>query len=138
MFLRAFFLHNFWLKLFSVVLATLIWLAVWASLRGESVLSHRIASAEVTRKFPRRPVLVVTGTGEHPALAIEPSDVSVLVRGPAAVLSGLKEQDIQVFLHLQGRLDSAGDFGVVVHAPIGVTEVVAFPEHVTIRPTGRP
>jgi len=130
MFLRALFLHNFLLKLFSIVLATLIWLAVWASLRG--------ASAEVTRKFPRRPVLVMTGTGEHPALAIEPPDVSVLVRGPAALLSGLKEQDIQVFLQLQGRPDPAGDFGVVVHVPPGVTEVVSFPERVTVRPTGRP
>jgi hypothetical protein len=129
MFLRALFLHNFWWKLFSVVLATLIWLAV---------SDQRVASAEVTREFPHRPVLVMTGTGEHPALAIEPPEVSVLVRGPIALIGELNDQDIQVFLNLQGRTDVAGDFGLVVRAPPGVSEAVVFPKKVTLRPLARP
>ena len=135
--LRTVFLHNFWLKFFSVIVATLIWLAVDANLRKESPLG-RFTSANINRKFLRRPVLVMTGAGEHPSLALEPGDVSVLVRGPASVLGNLKEQDVQVFLDLQGRRELAGRFRVVVHAPPGVTEVIAFPEHVTVRLTGRP
>jgi len=135
--LHTIFLHNFWLKFFSVLVATLIWLAVDASLR-KGAPPGRYASTEVNRKFPRRPVLVMTGVEEHPALALEPGDVSVLVRGPASVLGNLKEQDVQVFLDLQGHRELAGEFRVVVHAPPGVTEVFAFPGHVTVRPTGRP
>jgi hypothetical protein len=78
--------------------------------------------------------MVMTGTGEHPAVTIEPTDVSVLVRGPAELLSSLQEQDVQVFLHLPDQKNSAGDFSVVVHVPPGIKEVVAFPELVTVRP----
>ena len=135
--LRTIFLHNFWLKVFSVIVATLIWLAVDASLRKGSP-PGRYASTDVNRKFARRPVLVMTGAGEHPALMLEPSDVSVLVRGPASALGNLAEQDVQVFLDLKGQRELSGDFPVVVHAPPGVTEVHAFPGRVTVRPTGRP
>jgi hypothetical protein len=132
-FFRSLFLHNFWWKLFSVVLATLIWLAVNATLSNEAALSRRFALANVTHKFPHLPVLVMTGTGEHPAVTIEPSDVSVLVRGPAELLSSLQEQDVQVFLHLQEK-NPFGDFPVIVHVPPGIKEVVAFPDVVAVRP----
>jgi YbbR domain-containing protein len=135
--LHTIFLHNFLLKFFSVLVATLIWLAVDASLRKGSP-PGRYSTADVNHRFPRRPVLVMTGAGEHPALTLEPSDVSVLVRGPASALGNLKEQDVQVFLDLKGQRELSGDFPVVVHAPPGVTEVYAFPERVTVRPTGRP
>jgi hypothetical protein len=128
--LRAIFLHNFWLKLFSVILASLIWMAVRANLAS--------ASTDVNRKFPHRPVLVMTGAGEHPALAIEPGDVSVLVRGPKDLIGSLTEQDVQVFLQLDGRREPSGEFGIVVHVPPGIKEVVAFPERVFVRSMGRP
>ena len=134
-FFRSLFLHNFWWKLFSVVLATLIWLAVNATLSNEAVLTRRFTLANVTRKFPHRPIMVMTGTGEHPAVTIEPSDVSVLVRGPAELLSTLQEQDVQVFLPLQDHKNLPGDLPVIVHVPPGIKEVVAFPEHVTVRST---
>ena len=136
MFLRALFLHNFWLKLSSVVLATLIWLTVWASIKGESPLAQRVVSMEV--EFPRRPVLVMTGTGELQAQTIEPPDVSVLVRGPAAIVRELSEQDIQVFLNLHERPDSTGKVGLAVRVPPGVTDVVVVPKRVTVRPSDRP
>ena len=135
--LRTIFLHNFWLKVFSVLVSTLIWLTVDANLKKELPL-ERFASGEVNRKFPHRPVLVMTGAGEHPALALEPSDVSVRVRGPAATVGNLREEDVQVFLDLQGHRELSGEFRIIVHAPPGVTEVYAVPETVTVRPTGRP
>jgi len=132
-FVRSLFLHNFWWKLFSVVLATLIWLAVRANLSNEAALTRRDTLANVTRKFAHRPVMVMTGTGEHPALTIEPGDVSVLVRGSAELMSNLQEEDVQVFLHLQNLKNLTGDFPVVVHVPPGIKEVVAFPELVIVR-----
>jgi hypothetical protein len=123
-------LHNFWLKLFSIILATLIWIAVRANLAS--------ASADVNRKFPHRPVLVMSGAGEHPALTIEPGDVSVLVRGPAELIGRLKEQDVQVFLPLDDRQDLPGEFAIVVHVPPGLKEVVAFPDRVSVQRSGRP
>lgn len=135
--LRTIFLHNFWLKVFSVLVSTLIWLTVDANLKKELPLG-RFAIGEVKRKFVHRPVLVMTGAGEHPALALEPSDVSVLVRGPTSTVGNLREEDVQVFLDLQGRRELSGDFRIVVHVPPGVSEVYAFPETVSVRPTGRP
>lgn len=124
------FLHNFWWKLFSVVLATLIWFAVNSTLSNEAVLTRRSALKNVTQKFSHRPVMVMTGTGEHPAVIVEPNDVSVLVRGPAELLSTLREQDVQVFLHLNPK-ELPGDFPVSVHVPPGM-EVFAYPESVTV------
>ena len=132
-FFRSLFLHNFWWKLFSVVLATLIWLAVNATLSNEAMLTRRLNLAS-NQKFAHCPILVMTSTGEHPAVTIEPSDVSVLVRGPAELLSSLKPQDVQVFLHLPDHKNPTGEFPVVVHVPPGIKEVVAFPEQVTVRP----
>jgi hypothetical protein len=50
-FLRSIFLHNFWWKLFSVVLATLIWLAVNSTLSNEAVLTRRSALKTATRSL---------------------------------------------------------------------------------------
>lgn len=132
-FFRSLLLHNFWWKLFSAVLATMIWLAVNATLSNEAVLTRRFTPATFTRKFSRLPIMVMTTTNEHRAVTIEPGDVSVLVRGPRELLDSLLEQDVQVFLDLKDFKDLTGDFSVIVHVPPGIKEVVTFPERVTVR-----
>ena len=98
--LRSLILDHFWLKLFSLILATLIWLTV----RDSGV------SSDATRTFVNRPILVLTDKSQHTAVTVNPSVASVTVRGPASFINELTEQEIQALgSYLQGVHDRADD-----------------------------
>jgi len=125
--LRPLIFDHGWLKLFSLVLAALIWFAVHASV-GVDPTSGR----KMTREFLQRPVLLLSESGAHQAFMVEPAYINVFVQGPVNLLNELKEQDVQVFVRLvEGR--PAGAAPVRVHVPAGVNVSHFDPLTVTIR-----
>lgn len=128
--LRSLILDHFWLKLISFVLAVLIWLTVKSDL-GTS-------SAETIRPFPNCPVLVLTDNAEHVAVVANPGRASVTVRGPAALLNELSEQDIHVYVRLNDSRQVNGVLPVHAHVPSGASVVRITPETATIKPVGAP
>src|SRR5688500_16026853 len=107
--IRSLIFHHFWLKLFSVVLAVLIWLTV----RG--------ASGEGTRTFPNRPTLVLLGPSRHTPCAINPTEASITVRGPSSLRQEITEQDINVSVRLADRSQFSGELPLRVHVPSGAS-----------------
>lgn len=131
--LRDLILKHFWLKLFSVILAGLIWLAISANL-GKEVLSPAAgAKTDALRTFSQCPVLLMTATTDHHAYTVEPSQVSVIVRGPAAVVDQLQEREIHTYVESKTPRDPTGETPVKVHAPQGVIVVHVSPQNVTIK-----
>jgi YbbR domain-containing protein len=128
--LRSLLLDHFWLKLISLVLAVLIWLTVRADL-GNS-------SAEATRRFADRPILVLTDKAEHVAVVASPSQTAVTVRGPAALLSELSEQDIHVYVRLNDPRQINGVLPIHAHVPSGASVVLISPASATIKPADAP
>ena len=128
--LRSLILNHFWLKLVSLVLATLIWLTVRANLGN--------ASGEITRPFPNRPILVLTDTAEHAAVVASPSTASVTVRGPAALMQELSEQDIHLYVRLNDRRQMSGEFPVHAHVPSGARVILVTPATASVKPANAP
>lgn len=128
--LRSLFRDHLWLKLFSVLLATLIWLTVRANLANPS--------RETTRRFAQQPVGLMTDLSEYRTFALEPAQVNITVRGPAAVVEELNERDIHAFVRMSGDQNVAGAYPVEVHAPHAVTVVVIAPRNVVVRPANAP
>jgi len=124
--LRAFIQNHFWLKLISLVLAILIWLTVKSDLGGPT--------AEATRTFTNRPILLLTDKAEHVAVVASPSQAGITVRGPAALLNELSEQDVHVYVRLQDPRQVGGELPVHAHVPSGATVVLITPATATIKP----
>ncbi len=57
--LRDFILNNFWQKIFSLVLAMLIWFAIDSNLEKKTIFPHNPLRPTHTRDF-RRPIKILT------------------------------------------------------------------------------
>ena len=122
--IRSLILDHFWLKLFSVILATLIWLTV----RDSGV------SSDATRTFVNRPVLVLTDRAQHTAVTVNPSLASVTVRGPASLINELTDQEIQVFVRMADREQFSGELPIHAHVPSGASVFLVTPMTATVKP----
>ena len=123
--LRSFILDHLWLKVFSLILATLIWLTIHSNLEREK--------ADGTRRFDRQPVGLMADAAERRAYVPDPARVSVTVRGPRSVIEDLKAEDLRVYVELAGQAGQPGNYPVEVHAPAGVTVVLVAPRTVFVR-----
>src|SRR5262245_42717961 len=97
---RSFFVDHLWLKAFSVVLATLIWLTIHGSLEQET--------REETKQFDQLPVALLVDSTERRTFSIDPPNVSVMVKGPAVVLESLK--DVHAFVELASHAGNSGNY----------------------------
>jgi YbbR domain-containing protein len=124
--LRRLIANQFWLKLLSLVLACLIWLTVRANIGT--------TSGDATRTFEARPVLLLTDSAEHVAMVASPSKASVTVRGPAALVQELAENDVHVYLRLADSSVAGGQLPIHAHVPAGVSVMLVTPATAAVRP----
>jgi hypothetical protein len=124
--LRSLLLDQIWLKLFSLVLATLIWLAVWTNLGGERV-------SKFSRSFSNRPILILTESSERPTLNVVPDRATVTVRGPVDLIQAMKDEDISVFVRVVDPKQPVGDLPVQVHVPAGASVYQVVPMIAQVR-----
>jgi YbbR domain-containing protein len=129
---------NFWLKLFSFILATLIWFTVWSNLENETRLSWRVARAAKDREFINRPVMILGRSHETNMFKVRPRTVNVIVRGSPMLLDQLKEGDLQAFVRPGGLGEPAGPLLVQVYAAKGVSVVRVEPRAVILEPADGP
>ena len=121
--LRSFFAEHLWLKAFSLVLATLIWLTIRGNLEKET--------RQETKRLERQPVALLTDASERRAFVIDPAEVSVTVKGPKTLIDSLT--DVHAFVELASHSGNMGNYNVEVHAPAGVTVVLVSPRSVFVR-----
>lgn len=133
MWLRAIFLENLWLKLFSLLLATLVWLAVNANIDRQAGLREQ-ENFETTTNFVARPVLILTDTGAHAPVRVDPPTVDIAVRGRAGDLNRLDPLDIRAFVRVPERMDFDGTVAVYVQLPKDASLIMVSPSIVRVRP----
>jgi hypothetical protein len=121
--LRSFFSEHLWLKAFSLVLATLIWLTIRGNLEKET--------RQETRRLERQTVALLTDASERRAFVLDPEEVSVTVKGPKTLIDSLS--DVRAFVELASHSGNMGNYNVVVHAPAGVTVLFVSPSSVFVR-----
>ena len=129
---------NFWLKLFSLILATLIWFTVWSNLEKEARLPWRTARSDRYRDFADQPVLVLANGNDKQPYRIDPARVRVTVRGSEAALDKLKPADLEVFVRPLGVGEPTGPLDVQVRAPVGVAVVQVQPSSVSVESLDAP
>ncbi len=127
--IRSLILDHLGLKIFSLILGTLIWLAVKANFANPS---------EADRAFVNRPILVLTDTAEHSAVVVNPNQASVTVRGSASLMQIIKEEDVHVFVRLSEKRPFTGELPVHVHVPAGANVVLLTPATAAVKPAANP
>jgi hypothetical protein len=81
---------------------------------------------------------VLTDKAEHVALAAKPSEATVTVRGPAALLNELSEQDIHVYVRLHDPRQVGGELPIHANVPSGAAVILITPGTATIKPADAP
>jgi hypothetical protein len=98
--LRSLILHNFWLKAFSVVLATVIWFFIHDGIRQDAALRLQSIDHALPQGYIRVPVTIQTEPGDKRVFRWDPTEVIVIAQGEASVLRRAAKQDIKVYLNL--------------------------------------
>lgn len=134
-FLRDLVLQDFWLKLFSFVLAVLTWFAVnrMANQKeGLSVGPLSLAPPE-QRTLTRLPVVIVSSAEDVRSFRVSPKEVDVAVQGSAAVVKELQNRDVRVSVDLTG-IQTGKDLRIRidVSTPPGVTYTHVEPPEVQV------
>ena len=94
--------HNFWLKLFSLLLAVLVWFAVYVVRQGNDVTRTFVTSPD-TETFYDVAVFVMKQPGDERLFEVSPPSVDVKLTGESAVLRDLTRDDIKVYVDLTAR-----------------------------------
>ncbi len=125
--LRSFISHNFWLKIFSLILASLIWFAMQSN---QSLFAPR----RKTREF-RCPVGLLTppGPGSRPLYGLEPGAVIVKVRGDEGALRKLDPTTILAYVRLPEVTTLTRSLRVEVVVPREVTLEEVAPDQVSLQ-----
>jgi len=132
-FLRNLFFRDFLLKLFSLVLALLIWTIVSLAIRREVSPTAGVAAIPVDRTFSGIPILVVSAAADVRNFKVNPSQVEVTVRGEGELVKDLRANEIQALVDLTG-VESARGFHkrIEISTPPGITHVQVVPEEVDV------
>ncbi len=134
--LRAFIQHNFWLKLFSLLLATLIWFAInfgIERIENELQLPQNPITNPATKENLNIPVRVLTRPGDPRIFKVEPEEVIVSITGEAAILKNVSSKTIAVFVDLTNvRSQRETNQQVRLDIPVGVTVINVSPRAVNV------
>ena len=141
--LRNIFFRDFWLKLFSLVLAILIWMTVWLfAIRKDVSPAAALSNAHLDeRTFYNIPVLVMSAAADVRDFKVSPGEVAIKVRGESKKLQELEKKlrddpqakDIRALVDLTG-IESARGLRkkIVVTTPADITFEQADPDEVEI------
>jgi YbbR domain-containing protein len=121
--------EDFYWKVFSVVLAVLVWLTVH-KIRDEPIAPGILA---VQNTFTNLPVLAVSADTSVRDARIAPDSVSVTVSGSPDIIAILQTNQLHAFVNLSG-IDSSYDLKrhVDIAPPPGVTLLNVSPPDVTV------
>jgi hypothetical protein len=131
--LRNFICNDFWLKLFSLALAVLIWLVAGSFVKNrENPLKLQVTS-ETRRTYLDLPVLVMSSAADARNFRVAPSKVDVTVEGELEIIKSLPEKEIQVLVDVTD-IEAAHSLKerIKVTTPPGVKLVSVNPREVQV------
>ena len=125
---RELIFDNLWLKLFSVLLATLIWFAVRTQLADNPTTPTAFTANVAQRDFADRPVLVLSLPTDRRLFRVDPPTVNVTVSGSAPKVQELTETKVGVFVKAPALDVTSEPVTVQVNVPRDFTVVQIRPE----------
>jgi hypothetical protein len=126
---RDFFIINRWQKLFALFLAGLIWLAVRSGIAlapAQGEIGHDI------RQFDHVPLAVLNWVSNETRFRLEPTQVSLVLRGDPSVLENVRADQLEVFVNLIENPPGKGTRPIHVYVPAGTELVSVRPREVLV------
>jgi hypothetical protein len=131
--LQSLILRNFWLKFFSVALATVIWLSIHYGIENEAPVNQLTINHELAQEYIRVPVSVITSPGDQRVFRITPNAVVVVAMGEESALRRTANKDIKVSVDLTSfHSKQASLLDLQSQAPADVTVEEISPSTVTV------
>jgi YbbR domain-containing protein len=119
-------LRNFWLKFFSIAMATVIWLAIHYGIRNEFSISQLNINNLLAQEYVKVPVSTVAAPGDARLFKINPSEVVVIAVGEKTALRKAARKSIRVYVDLtnfHSRQSPAEELHADVPPDINVLEI---------------
>ena len=131
--LRKLVVKDFWLKLFSLALASLIWFTVNIAQRNTAASGPPFLPPRIDRRVLTLPVVIVCSADEVRNFRVYPKDVQVTVQGDPKVLQKLLDKEFRVLVDLTG-IPAAQELRkrVEVSTPAGIALVRVDPREVQV------
>jgi YbbR domain-containing protein len=132
MWFRNFLQNNFWLKLFSLFLALLIWFSVRFYTKYD-IQAARNSLSRFPTSFFQVPIQVMKSTGNTQNCKTEPAQVDVTVTGERSLVNNLSAKDITPFVRIsdEQRVGVSSN-QVQVYTPPGISLVQVIPAQVRV------
>jgi hypothetical protein len=118
--------RNFWLKFFSIAMATVIWLAIHYGIRNEFSIGQLNINNLLAHEYVRVPVVILVAPGDARVFKITPTEVVVAVVGQEAALRQAAQKNIKVNVDLtnfHSRQSGAEELHAVVPPGISVLDI---------------
>lgn len=138
-FVRNLIVHDFWLKLFSLALAVLIWLTVWKVFLAKDFSPTDPFSHLGEQTYFNVPVLVKQAAADVREVQVNPSAVQITVQGDRKQLQNLDVRQIQAEVDLTGIESARGlTKQLEVVLPSGITYTRIVPNQVEVMVPPKP
>ncbi len=133
-FLQDLVFKDFWLKLFSLALASLIWFTVNIAIKNDVTPAASLSLAPTEQVIlSDLPIVVLSHVEGSHEFRLSPKTASVTLQGDPVNLKNLRKQDVRVLVDLSNP-GPASQFTrkLEVYTPSGLTHVRVDPEEVQI------
>lgn len=100
---RDYILHNFWWKVTSLLLATIVWIVVHGTDRPGDIVPRS------KRRFQHHTLSLMRDSTDKRPIRITPNEVDIVVSAPIMEATRLSDADIQTFVDIgdvNGRQDT--------------------------------
>jgi len=133
-FVRDLLFKDFWLKLFSLVLALLIWGIIYLDIhRGVSPMMGQPSADIGQQTFRDLPVVILSSAADVHTFRVTPEKVEVVVQAERSLLEKLQAKDIRVLVDLTDIEEARGlRKRVEVTTPTHVAVLSTFPSEVDV------
>ncbi|MDB6033355.1 MAG: YbbR family protein [Verrucomicrobiales bacterium] len=133
--LRDYILNNFWLKVFSMIMAGMIWFAVRSNLQGDGGRTPQNPFHPSETREYTRPIAIATRLENQQAFKVAPIEARVTVRGDRIFFRRLKASDIQVYVDLTEISQMHGAYPVRVNLTrAGANYIDVRPQYAQVEP----
>ncbi|HTL56358.1 MAG TPA: hypothetical protein VL361_11815 [Candidatus Limnocylindrales bacterium] len=133
--LRNLVFHDFWLKLFSFVLAVLTWFIVNSMAnQKEGIATNPLSLVPPEQRVLNHlPVVILSSAEDVRSFRVSPKEVDVTVQGDPMALKELQPKDVRASVDLTG-IETAQHLRkrIEVATPAGVTYVKVDPQEVQV------
>jgi len=119
---RALIQHNFWLKLFSLLLATLAWFVIQLETERDLQFGQRLLPGLDRRESLKVAVTVLTQPGDSRIFKVKPEFAIVTVAAEGAVLREISRKNVKAYVDLTEATPAPDmEYLVKLHVPSGVS-----------------